>query len=85
MKLFRRKLTPEYIRKHYTRRTDLGPFEIYEIGQIDSKYENNNVFIEIGSKEIYVAIGNKCPVYWLCPIEYIYQLKQILKIYKIIE
>ena len=84
MKLFRRKITPEYVRKHYKLRTDVGPFEIYEIGRIDSKYDTDNVFIEIDNKEIYLVIGDKDPVYWLCEIEYIYQLRQMLKIYKIL-
>ena len=84
MKLFRRKITPEYIRKYYELRTDLGPFEIYEIGQMGDKYCNNHVFVEIKNTEICLVVGHKYPAYWLCTIEYIYQLKQLLKICKML-
>lgn len=84
MKLFRRKLTPEYVRKHYKLRTDLGPFEIYEIGQMGDKYNDNTVFIEIMDTDLCLVVGDKYPSYWLCGIEYIYQLKQMLKIYKML-
>jgi len=84
MKLFRRKITPEYIGKHYKLRTDLRIFETYEIGQINDAFYDDTIFLEIRDESICLLRGDNVPSYWLCNIEYIYQLRQILKIYKIL-
>ena len=84
MKLFRRKITPEYIRKHYSDQI-ADVFEVYKIGKIKELHHKFNVlFIRIMENKISLFRGYNSTDTWICDIEYIYQLKQILKIYKIL-
>lgn len=83
MKLFRRKITPEYVRKHFDKVGDV--FEIYRIGETQQlKHKYNVLFIRITENKISLSRGYKNTHIWICDIEYIYQLKQLLKIYKVL-
>lgn len=83
MKLFRRKITPEYVRKYF-QDTGKGLFESHKIGYIGDS--TDELLIEIrDNNQICLSRGyNYYSSYWICDIEYIYQLKQMLKIYKIL-
>ena len=81
MKLFRRKITPNWVRKHYQK-----PFKsLYEghlIGEIP-ECNGNKLAIDIRENCICLIMGYSMSSYWICDIEYIYQLNQMLRIYKI--
>ena len=84
MKLFRRKITLDYIRKHYFDQV-ADVFETYKIGEIKELHQIFNVlYIRIIEDKVSLFRGYKTPDTWICDIEYIYQLKQMLKIYKIL-
>jgi len=81
MKSFRRKITPEYVRKHYDIRVS-STYETYLIGT-NNDINHVNVYIQIREDRICLMYGYFFPSYWICDIEHIYELKQMLKIYKI--
>lgn len=82
MKVFKRKITPKWIRKTYSTKIS-STFETYIIGLIKDDPLHNSIFIQIRGDEICLLRGIVGPSYWICDIEYIYQLKQMLKIFKI--
>lgn len=84
MKLFRRKITPEYIRKHYHNTHNGNFYSTFDLGKMNNGTHLNHLFIQIRDNDICLLRGSITPSYWICDIEYIYQLKQMLKIYKIL-
>lgn len=82
LNIFKRKrITAEWVRSHYPK-----PFNaIYEghlIGEIP-ECNGNKLAIDIRNNCICLIMGYSVSSYWICDLEYIYQLKQMLKIYKI--
>lgn len=81
LNIFKRKrITPEWVRSHYPKQFD-ALFEGHLIGEIPGCY-GDNLIIEIRDNSICLMRGYSLTSYWICDLEYVYQLKQMLKIYK---
>ena len=83
---FKRRLTAEYIRKHYPQ-----PFESFFEGHIIGKINENDcgiletLAIDIRKDGFCLVRGYNCSSYWLIDVEYISDLKKLIKLYKVIK
>lgn len=81
--MFKRKITEKYIRKHFNKKFP-SVFEAYVISEIPKHVWHNTLAIEIRDDGVFsLVIGHETSSYWVCNIKYVYQLKQMLKIYGI--
>lgn len=81
--MFKRKITEKYIRKHFNKKFS-SVDEAYFISKIPNHVWNNSLAIEIRDDGVFsLVIGHETSSYWVCNIKYVYQLKQMLKIYGI--
>lgn len=78
-KLFRRKLTKSFIEKRFEK-LNKGLFDTYRIGYLD---QGDSIVIEDRIDNICVCRGYGINSYWIANVEYIYQLRQLLKLYGI--
>lgn len=81
---FKRRLTAEYIRKHYTKRFE-SRFEGHLIGEIN---ENEcgileTLGIDIRGNRFCLVRGYNYSSYWLIDVEYVSDLKKLIKLYKV--
>lgn len=81
--MFKRKITEKYIRKHFNKKFS-SIFEAYFISKIPTDVWSNSLAIEIRDNGVFsLVMGYSVSSYWICDIKYVYQLKQMLKIYGI--
>ena len=78
-KLFRRKLTKSFIEKRF-KKLNGGLFDTYRIGYLK---DGDSILIEDRIDSICVCRGYDMSSYWIANVEYIYQLRQLLKLYKL--
>lgn len=78
--LFRKRLTKKWIEKHFPI-TWNSLFPARYVGTIDG---DNCLAIEMRDNNRFcLVMGYNVSSYWICDLEYVYQLKQMMKIYKI--
>lgn len=80
-KIFKRKLTVEYIKKHFTQPFD-SFYPAFVIGDIEYKY-NETLAIEIRDDRFSLVRGYNVSSYWLIDVEYVSDLKKLIKLYKV--
>jgi len=83
-KLFRRKITKEFLQKHFKKEEDLTVFDTYFIGVLDDdSFYETLFYIEDRENRFCVCRGTNGPSYWITDVEYIYQLRRLLSIYNL--
>lgn len=80
MKLLRRKLTLEYIKRRYSEHSK-GLFPTYLIGYLEDG--TDCLLIEDRDDRFCVMRGYDVSSYWILDVEYIYQLRRLLKLYNL--
>ena len=79
-KIFKRKLTVEYLKKHFQPFDSFYP--AFVIGEIENDY-NDILAIEIRDNRFSLVRGYNVSSYWLIDVEYVSDLKKLIKLYKI--
>lgn len=84
-KLFRRKITKEFLQKHFKKEEDHTTFDTYFIGVLndDDSFYETDFYIEDREDRFSVCRGLHAPSYWVADVEYIYQLRRLLSIYNL--
>ena len=80
-KIFKRKITVEYIKKHFTESFE-SFYPAFVIGTIDSDY-GELLAIEIRDDRFCLVRGYSVSSYWLIDVEYVSDLKRLIKLYKV--
>lgn len=82
--LFRRKITKEFLKKHFekTNATLFDGYYICEIPEGKIIYQEN-LYIEDRKNRFCVLRGIDVPSYWVMDIEYVYQLRRLLRLFGI--
>lgn len=82
--LLRRKITKNFLEKHFEQ-IEEGCFEAYLITVIDKDdaFYESKLFIENRDGRFCVCRGYYVSSYWIMDIEYIYQLRRLIKLYGI--
>jgi hypothetical protein len=83
--LFRRKITKEFLKKHFEQTEDPNCFDTYYISKIPNctSIYQENLYIEDRENRICVLRGIDVPSYWIMDVEYIYQLRRLLRLFGI--
>lgn len=83
--ILRRKITKNFLEKHFEQIRE-GCFETYLITVIDkddNAFYQSRLFIENRDGRFCVCRGCYTSSYWIMDIEYIYQLRRLIKLYGI--